>query len=90
MPRDGMEFFGACLLRVMSKAGSKVPRPLSMTLHACKPNQIIHSDYLLLGTNSTDEMYALLLKDILSGYCWLESRASGTRFEDGCEQLPTT
>ncbi len=48
--RDGVRtFVSSCLLRVLAKSGNKVPRPLSTTLHATKPNEIIHFDYLFLG-----------------------------------------
>lgn len=48
MRRDVHAFVDDCLLCVMAKSGNKVPRPLATTLHACKPNEVIHFDYLFL------------------------------------------
>jgi hypothetical protein len=47
-----------------------VPRPLGTQLHATKPNEILHYDFIY------DEkyQYLLLLKDYLSGYLWLVPR----------------
>ena len=46
-----------------------------MTLHAMKPNEIIHFDYLFLGESDGANKYVLVVKDDLSGYCWLEPTA---------------
>lgn len=86
MRRDVSEFVDAFLLCVMSKASKKVPRPLSTTLHACKPNQVIQFNYLFLGTSSTYDMYNLVAKDDLSGYCWIEATASANS-EHACSVL---
>ena len=73
---DVRSFVSSCLLCVLSKSGNKVPRPLSTTLHATKPNEIIHFDYLFLGEGEDDKKYVLVVKDDLSGYCWLEPTTS--------------
>jgi Integrase core domain len=52
--------------------GDKVPRPLGTQLHAIKPNEILHLDFLYLGLSRDGKyQYLLLLKDDLSGYLWL-------------------
>lgn len=53
-----------------------VPRPLSTNLHATKPSEVIQFDYLFLGEVEEDFKYALVVKDDLSGYCWLEPSKS--------------
>lgn len=69
---DVCAFLSSCLLCVLSKSGNKIPRPMYSTLHATKPNEIIHFDYLYLGDGSDELNYALVVKDDLRGYCWLE------------------
>jgi hypothetical protein len=52
--------------------GDKVPRALGTQLHATKPNEILHFDFLYIGlSNDGKYQYLLLLKDYLSGYLWL-------------------
>ena len=73
---DTRSFISSCTLCVLSKSGNKVPRPLSTTLHASKPDEVIYFDYLFLGDSDEDRKYVLVVKDDLSGYCWLESTQS--------------
>jgi Integrase core domain len=52
--------------------GDKVPRPLGTQLHATKPNEILHFDFLNIGLSRDGKyQYLLLLMDDLSGYLWL-------------------
>jgi transposase InsO family protein len=52
--------------------GDKGPRPLGTQLHATKPNEILHFDFLYIGLSRDGKyQYLLLLKDDLSGYLWL-------------------
>ncbi len=74
--QDTRAFVTSCLLCIMTKSGSTIPRPISTTLHGSKPNEVLHFDYLFLGTSSQDEMYVLVLKDDFSGYCWLSATNS--------------
>lgn len=39
---DVRRFVSSCLLCLFSKSGNKFPRPLSISTHASKPNQVIH------------------------------------------------
>jgi transposase InsO family protein len=51
-----------------------VPRPLGTQLHATKPNEILHFDFLYIGLSRDGKyQYLLLLNDDLSGYLWLVS-----------------
>lgn len=72
MVEEVKEFVNDCLLCIISNSGNRVPRPLSSGIHATKPGQILHFDYLYLGRSSGIEKYVLVLKDDLSSYCWLE------------------
>jgi hypothetical protein len=53
--------------------GYKVPRPLGTQLHATKPNETLHFDFLYIGLSRDGKyQYLLLLMNDLSGYLWLE------------------
>jgi hypothetical protein len=52
--------------------GYKGPLLLGTQLHATKPNEILHFDFLYIGLSRNGKyQYLLLLKDDLSGYLWL-------------------
>lgn len=61
----------SCLPYVLSESGNKVPRPFSTSIHAAKPNKVIHFDYLFPVDNDRDQKYVSEVKDDLSGYFWL-------------------
>jgi Integrase core domain len=72
MTRDVEVFVQNCLHCVATIPGDKVPRPLDTQLHATKPNEILHFDFLYIGLSRDGKyQYLLLLKDDLSGYLWL-------------------
>jgi Integrase core domain len=61
-----------CLHCVATILGDKVPLPLGTHLHATKPNDILHFDFLYIGLSRDGKyQYLLPLKDDLSGYLWL-------------------
>lgn len=68
---DVAAFIHNCIHCIMAKTGKRIPRPLSTTLHATFPNQVVHFDYLYLGPSSGEEKYALGIKCDLSSYLWL-------------------
>jgi hypothetical protein len=72
MTKDAKVFVQNCLHCVATIPGDKVPRPLGTQLHATKPNEILHFDFLYIGLSRDGRyQYLLLLKDDLSGYLWL-------------------
>lgn len=71
MASDCKEFVKHCLHCIIAKGGLKIPRPLSTTLHASVPNEVIHFDYLYMGQGSENLKYTLVIRDDLSGYTWL-------------------
>jgi hypothetical protein len=72
MAKDVKAFVQNCLHCVATVLGDKVPSPLGTQLHATKPNQILHFDFLYIGlSRDRNYQYLLLLKDYLSGYLWL-------------------
>jgi hypothetical protein len=68
---DVRSFCRTCLHCVSTLGGESAPRPWGEALHADKPNELLHMDYLYMGLSSTQKLYILLLKDDLSGYLWL-------------------
>jgi Integrase core domain/Integrase zinc binding domain len=72
MAKDVNVFVQNCLHCTATIPGDKVPRPLGTQLHATKPNEILHFDFLYIGLSRDEKyQYMLLLKDDLSGYLWL-------------------
>jgi Integrase zinc binding domain len=65
-------FVQNCLDCVATIPGDKVPRPLGTKLHATKPNEIRHFNFLYIGlSRDGGYQYLLLVKDDLSEYLWL-------------------
>jgi Integrase zinc binding domain len=67
LAKDVMVFVQYCLHCVSTIPGDKVPRPLCTQLHATKPIEILHFDFMynVLSRNGNYQ-YLLLLKDDLS------------------------
>lgn len=42
---DTKDFVAGCIFCLLSKSGTKVPRPLASTLHGARPNQVINFEY---------------------------------------------
>lgn len=81
-----------CLLCVLSRSSSKVPRLLAITLHASRPNEVLHFDYLYIGEGENDKRYALAVKDDFSGYTWLRATTSASALNapEGLSRLQRT
>lgn len=71
MNEEVNEFTKVCLHCMVGKTGHKIPRPLSLTLHASKPNKVIHFDFLYMGHGIDTYKHVLVIKDDLSSYLWL-------------------
>ncbi|GMF51704.1 unnamed protein product [Phytophthora fragariaefolia] len=62
--RDDVMFFAMRWLHCASVGGGPpVPIPLDMGLHAEKPNELIHFDYLYIGPSLMEFTYVLVVKD---------------------------
>jgi transposase InsO family protein len=71
MAKDVKVFLKTCLHCVSTIPGDIVPCPLGTQLHATKPNEILHFDFLYIRLSSDGKyQYLLLLKDALSLYLW--------------------
>jgi Integrase zinc binding domain len=49
MSKDIKVFVGSCFHCIASAPGETTPRPMGEALHASKPNEVIHFDYLYMG-----------------------------------------
>ena len=65
----------------MSVGNAREPRPYGAALHATKPNEVLHFDFLTMPVSATGVQYLLVLKDDLSGYVELIECASATADE---------
>ena len=72
MRADVFSFCNTCLHCQSTNGGRRIPRPLAHTLHADKPNELLHFDYLYMHPSETGEQYVLIVKDDASSFIWLE------------------
>jgi hypothetical protein len=56
---------------VATSGGIRTPRPLGESIHAERPNQVLHFDFLYMGVSNMGAKYVLILKDDFSGFCML-------------------
>lgn len=82
MQRDIGVFCRTCLQCMCTTGGHTIPRPLRDTLHADKPNQILHFDYFHVRKPSEDTpdeaQYVLVLMDGFSRFVLLTPFADAT------------
>jgi RNase H-like domain found in reverse transcriptase/Reverse transcriptase (RNA-dependent DNA polymerase)/Integrase core domain/Integrase zinc binding domain/Chromo (CHRromatin Organisation MOdifier) domain len=71
MLADIKTFCNTCLHCLSTIGGDRVPRPFGEALHADRPNDVLHMDFLFMGSSTTGATYVLVLKDDLSSYVWL-------------------
>ena len=69
--QDTSEFVGLCLHRMITRAGKVIPRPMSHALHGERPNEVLHADFLYMGSGTGGQIYVLIIRDDLSEYEWL-------------------
>jgi transposase InsO family protein len=72
MSKDVKVFVGSCFRCIASAPRETTPRPRGEALHATKPNEVIHFDYLYMGPSVDDAKYVLIVKDDYSNYVWLK------------------
>ncbi|KAG3206635.1 hypothetical protein PC128_g578 [Phytophthora cactorum] len=67
-----IEFFvRRCLHCASTLGGPPQPRLLGEAMHAERPNELIHWDYLYMGDSTSGETYVLVIKDDASKFVWL-------------------
>jgi Integrase zinc binding domain len=64
-------FVGSCFHCNASAQNETTSRPRGEVLHASKPNEVIHFDYLYMGPSLSDAKYVLILTNDCSNYVWL-------------------
>lgn len=69
---DTFNFVNSCLHCCASSSNTAVSRPLGHSLHAARPNELIHFDYCYMGRGEGDFTCTLIIKDDLSGYVWFK------------------
>ncbi|OWY94851.1 hypothetical protein PHMEG_00035302 [Phytophthora megakarya] len=77
MNKDIELFVNPCLHCASSVGGPPQPRLLGEAMHAERPNELIHWDYLFMGDSETKDCYVLVIKDdasSLSGCSHAKSR----------------
>lgn len=75
---DVSSFVHGCLHCISTRTVEVVPRPYGQTLHAEKPNEVLHIDYLFMGASSAKMRYVLVMRDDFSSYVWLYPTSSAT------------
>ena len=68
MQADITSFCNTCLHREATTGGLRKPRPFAHTMHADRPNELLHFDYLYMNESATGEKYVLILKDDASSF----------------------
>lgn len=71
LDQDVIFFVRRCLHCASTIGGPPQPRPLGEALHADRPNEVIHWDYLFMGKSDSDLTYVLVIKDDASKFVWL-------------------
>ena len=72
METDIATFCNTCLHCAAASTGKRVPRQMGHAIHADKPNEVIHFDFLYMGNSTTGPTYVLIIKDDCSSFIWLE------------------
>jgi Integrase core domain len=72
MSKDVKIFVGLCFHCIASATGEATRRPRVEAMHATKPNEVIHFDYLYMGKSVDDAEHVLIVKDDFSNYVWLK------------------
>ena len=68
---DIKTFVNKCLHCRSTKGQIRVTREQAHTLHASRPNEILHFDYLYMSEGEQNWKYILILKDDFSSFVWL-------------------
>jgi transposase InsO family protein len=66
-----VKLFVSKCLHCASASGDWMHRPLGEALHADKPNELLHFDYVYMGKSDDGYEYLLVIKDDASKFVWL-------------------
>ena len=73
MKTDISVFCNTCLHCLTTIGGQRVPRPLGHAIHADKPNQLIHFNFLYMYPGDDNMKYVFIIKDDHSSFVLLEA-----------------
>ena len=65
---DVKKFCRQCLHCAVADPRKVIPRPLGTQMHASKPNEILHYDFIHIGPSKKGLVYMLTIKDDFTGY----------------------
>lgn len=68
---DDVKAFIQRCLPCASEGSGQMRRPWGEALHADRPNELIHMDYVFMGPSKSGMLYTLVIKDDASKYVWL-------------------
>jgi hypothetical protein len=71
MEEEVHAFVKTCLQCLCTRGGRIEPRPWGEQLHATKPGEVLHLDFLYMGSSDDGSTYLLLLKDDAGKYVLL-------------------
>ena len=86
MKSDIAVFCNSCLHCQSTIGGTRFPTAMGHALHATKPNELLHFDYLYMGDAKSGESYVLILKDDHSSFVLLHPYDTATA-ENAAESL---
>jgi hypothetical protein len=81
LEEDVKRFVNDCLNCVDGRLGEKIPRPLGELVHGEQPNEVLHFDFLYLGSSElgrSEYKYLLVLYDDFTEMCLLEPCVAAT------------
>ncbi len=56
---------------MVTRGGETVPRPMGSALYGTKPSEVLHCDFIYMGSGNGELRYKLILLDDMSSYTWL-------------------
>lgn len=68
--KDVRSFTSSCLHCLNAGSNSIVRRPIGHSVHADKPNEMIHFGYCYLRKSDDEETSVLIIKDDMTSYLW--------------------
>ena len=81
MDDDVDKFVRGCFHCILSRTGEMIPLPMASALHGEKPNEVIHLDFLYMGSGVNRKKYILILREYHSSYVWLWTAEAATSEE---------
>ncbi len=69
--RRRKQFVESCVHCVVSRTGERIHLPRRRTVHGSRPNEVVHSDFLHMGSSNDGFKYLVLIKDDFWSYVCL-------------------